>query len=218
MVETWNFKAAYPTPLSNKELAALYAPHLSKKSEPVTDTFVDNTVTSMSRAVIPFPDVRQELEGADDDYGIKGPLADISKLLVCVQKNSTPSLIRWTILAIHDQAKAGYIPREGVSLRALQGTKGEKGLIDQMQSRYHAKEFLLGPWLDCSAVTDSTVRQQIRTNLNSHAVYRETVNPIGKPAATGWKMGWPHSWDLTLQLLEGVIYEREYLPAVKARP
>ena len=31
MVETWNFKAAYPTPLSNKELVALYALHLSKK-------------------------------------------------------------------------------------------------------------------------------------------------------------------------------------------
>ena len=74
MLEVWNFRASQPSPPSAKELAALYTEkgNMSSKSEPVSDAFVDNTVTVMSRAVAKYPEVRAVLEDAVNDFGMKG--------------------------------------------------------------------------------------------------------------------------------------------------
>lgn len=56
----------------------------------------------------------------------------------------------------------------------------------------------------------------IREVLASHQVYRERVNPIGQEAQVGWTMGWPHSFDLVLQFLEGMIYDKTYTAGIKA--
>ena len=140
MLEVWNFRASLPNPISAKDLAKLYAEKgkMSSKSDPVTDSFIDNCVTVMSRVVALFPEVRAELEAADDEYNMRGPLHEISKLLSCVQKSSSGDLIKWTILGIHDQFRCGMIPKEGISVRGLAGTKGEKGFIDLMHFRHCA--------------------------------------------------------------------------------
>ena len=68
-----------------------------------------------------------------------GPLSELSKLLLCVQKSSAGDLIKWTRLCLHDQFRAGFIPREGFSTRQLAGSKGEKGIIGQYV-RYRADQ------------------------------------------------------------------------------
>ena len=94
----------------------------------------------MSRAVAKYPEVRAVLEDADNGFDKTGPLRELSKLLLCVQKSSAGDLIKWTILCLHDQFRAGFIPREGFSTRQLAGSKGEKGLIDQAHFRYRADQ------------------------------------------------------------------------------
>ena len=83
--------------------------------------------------------------------------------------------------------------------------------------RFYAKDYLLSQWLD-TMIPESTVKATIREVLASHKIYREKVNPIGKYAQVGWKMGWPHSFDLVLQFLEGMIYDGTYSAAIKATP
>ena len=51
---------------------------------------------------------------------------------------------------------------------------------------YHAKEYILGSWLD-TVIPELTVTSRIREVLASHHVYREKVNPIGQEAQVGWK-------------------------------
>ena len=74
MLEVWNFRASQPSPPSAKELAELYTEkgNMSSTSEPVTDSFVDNAVTIMSRAVAKYPEARAVLEDADHDFDMKG--------------------------------------------------------------------------------------------------------------------------------------------------
>ena len=78
----------------------------------------------MSRAVAQYPEVRAVLEDADNDFGMKGALSELSKLLLCVQKSSVGDIIKWTSLCLHDQFWAGFIPMEGFSTRQLAGSKG----------------------------------------------------------------------------------------------
>ena len=184
----------------------------------MTDGFVDNTVTIMTRALIPNPDLRAALEVLDDKYAFTGPLCHISKMLVCVQKSSTPELVRWTLFMAIDLFESGEMPAEGISERALRGAKGVVGHVEVWCFKHACKVFLLGTWLD-SMLTDTLVKDTLRAKLNTFADYRAHVNPIcisGATADLSWQRGWPHSTTLLLQFIEAVVYGRLYDPSLRA--
>ena len=107
MVEVWNFYARTEEKLSSKDLADSYRENLSATSEAVTDSFIDNTKTIMSRAVLPLEDVRMGIEELENNHGREWALGEISKMLAVVEKAQSQKRIRWCFLAIFDAFKAG---------------------------------------------------------------------------------------------------------------
>ena len=72
-----------------------YADRLSQSSGNVRDAFVHNTITILTRAIIPNPDLRDTLEKLEDGAVSVGPFSHISKMLVCAQTAGTAVLILW---------------------------------------------------------------------------------------------------------------------------
>ena len=196
-------------------VALRYAGKLSAKSEAVTAAFVDNTVTIMSRAIIPNPDIKEALEALGNDYGFDGPLTHISKMLVCVQKACSHELVRWVFFSVIDLFRCGDLPAEGVSERALRGMKGQAGLVEIFCFKHACKGHMLGSWLD-TMLNDTVYKTSIRAKLADHATYRLHVNPLPPaphadtsemlpPLDMSWQKGWLQSAILMLQFIEAVF-------------
>ena len=134
----------------------------------MSDSFVDNTLTIMTRAIIPFPEVRAALELVEDQF-FPGPLSHTSKMLGCVQKAGTPQLIRWAFLSVIDACRTGDIPLEGISERALKGHKGTPGLVEVFNFKYECKQFMLGSWLEHMLQMASNERP---SKISSHLARR----------------------------------------------
>ena len=121
MVEVWNNKIDYESvhgKASVAQIAELYKGALSKESEPVTESFVDNTITIMQRAILPSRRIQIAIEDCDDMYGINGPFNRQNKLLACVQKSPNAASIEWCILSIIDAFRSKDIPPEGIIVAA----------------------------------------------------------------------------------------------------
>ena len=88
-----------------------YRGKLAKASEQVTDSFVDNTLTIMTRAIMIYPDVKEELEAVEDQF-FPGPLSAIQKLLAVVQKATSAPVIPWCFFSIFDMTRSGALPQE----------------------------------------------------------------------------------------------------------
>ena len=199
-----------------------YAGKLSASSEKVTDSFVDNAVTIMTRVIVPNTDIKKSMEALDNDFGFYGPLCQMSKLLACAQKASTPELIRWTFFNIIDLYRSGELPGEGISERALRGHKGQTGLVDLFNYKHACNTYILGPWLG-TMLHDNGLKDAFRNKMNTHVAYRANVNPLPPkegeaPVALdmSWQKGWPHGTTLLLQFIECVLYGRMYDASLRA--
>ena len=176
----------------------------------------------MTRVIVPNSDIKESLEALDNDFGFHGPLCQMSKLMACVHKASTPELIRWTFFHVIDLFRSGELPAEGISERALRGHKGTPGLVELFNFKHACKKHLLGPWLE-TMISDNGMKETFRAKLGSHAAYRANVNPLPpvegeerQPLDMSWQKGWSHGTTLLLQLIECVVFGRMYDGSLKA--
>ena len=150
MIEIYNYKinveSTMKAPISAADVAGLYRGKQSSVSEPVTDRFVDDALTIVSRAFIPYPEVRRTIEQCDEDFFNDGPFNKISKLLTCVQKAGSSEMITWVILAAVDSFRAGSIDMgdgqaAAYSVRSLAGEKGKPGFVQLFTFKHEFKVF-----------------------------------------------------------------------------
>ena len=107
MTEVWNFKVGCEEKTTAKELATMYRGLLSSGREEVSDSFIDNTQTIMTRAISPHPDVQAEIESLENEHGRNAPLSEIGKMLVVAEQGKSSDSIRWCFLAIFDAFRRG---------------------------------------------------------------------------------------------------------------
>ena len=74
---------------------------MSKSSEEVSDSFVDNALTLNKRALT-IPAVREAVDKLQDLLGTGSPWNQVSKMIKVVQKGKIPLNIEWTFVSITD--------------------------------------------------------------------------------------------------------------------
>lgn len=212
VLEVTGFKKKYEQihgKVSASQLAQLYTQHaqMSPYSEKLTASFIDCASTIANRC-LSLSRVRLALADAEAKWGHDNPLNSVYKINTIIGKAKDEQHIVWAVVGLLDVFRSGA-PID-ITQSALQGGHG-RSLVDLFNLKYDLLQHLLNNWLD-SVQLEPTVKDTLRRYLQHHDAYRAHVQafPGEADCDMSWKLGWPKSGELALQLIERLIYTIEF--------
>ena len=114
-------------------------------SEPASKSFVDAASAVYNRALT-VPSVRAFIAEAEDEFGVRTPLASIYTLDTIVKRADGDHVIAWVIASILHSVHAGHLGLSDFGVRALTGKgSGGKGHIDVYNFHFKFLRFLAMP-------------------------------------------------------------------------
>lgn len=216
------FKATREKVLGNKMSAKAIATAfrenvaLNKDSEQLSENMIDNIITLWNRA-LSNPAVMTVVLDCESRLGPTTPFDSIYKMVLIVQKASTPQAIRWSYQAIADLCRSGLL-RGGVTASML-GAGGHGGsnigLVSLVVFKMQLREHLINQQLELLDVS-VTFKAMVRKHFASHAAYREACGfpdlkyAESQEADLSWQADFNKAESLLWSLWEALIFGVEY--------
>ena len=209
--------------LSAKAIATAFRENvtLNKDSEQLSENMIDNIITLWNRA-LSNPAVMTVVLDCESRLGPNTPFDSVYKMVVIVQKASTPQAIRWCFQAIADLCRSGVV-RGGVTASQL-GAGGHGGsnvgLVSLAVFKMQLREHLMNQQLELLDVS-VTFKTMVRKLFASHAAYREACGfPDPKYAESqeadlSWQADFNKAESLLWSLWEALIFGVEYDSCLK---
>lgn len=198
---------------SAASLAQLWVDNVrvSPGSEQFSPAFIDDSLTVYQRALSKEP-IRAAVTLCDQEYGHQSPFNSVYKMAAIVKKAVSSEKIEWAYLAVTDLVRGGLLNHDDLSVRSIQGSGGQRGLVELLVLKRTMLQHFLSEVLDGMNFLPA-VKAALREKLASHVAYRKFVNPLkhrnepteedeGSKVDMSWKAGWPASADLMLALIE----------------
>ena len=211
-----NFRNQRGPKLSAKELAKDYNKHIdtSEQSEPVSDTFIDTTLTVWKR-VFSDAECRDLIMIAEENWRKSSPYSSLYKIEQYLRKAGNVESLRWLFQAMNDMIHAGLIePTISLSQLTGKGIRGSnnKGVLDILLCKYECLAEFHGPILSSIGFRDEQ-RKLIIAETGSHKSIRKLF-PHVNPDQT-WTMAMDPEVAEIIKLIKAVVFDTQYDQPIK---
>jgi hypothetical protein len=194
-------------------------------SEKLTDSYVTLAMTVWNAALC-VKDIMDVVEKCEAKWNHQSPFNSLYKLEQLVSKSGSKLNTTWAVKSIADACFAGLLDPAGCSIEFFKGKKasGACGYVDISLYKKDVLDHFLRKNLE-EQLFSSEISESLRENLRSHVAYRSKVRacpldvddaPPAAPIDLGWMRSWPQSACLFLQLVEGLVYGKEFDGALKS--
>lgn len=159
---------------------------LAKSTTPCTRGFLETAMKVWDR-LLSFPECRQVVLEAENEFGKGTPFDSVYKLEAIIQKAKTPSLSAWCLEHIIDLVRNKKTTAPEFAVRTMTGRdSGGRGTLDLILYKHQCSVYIAQEFLEAHPFSGET-KHALRA-LTTHEAYRAKVGYPG--AGEKRDMGW----------------------------